>query len=92
MLKSLGSRRHKLDIYYDILNATKNGSLKTHIAGEARLNLGLLRQYLNYLVSLGLVTERTDIWKKRILYITSDKGHEYIEHYDALEYLITENL
>lgn len=91
MLKSLGSRRHRLDIYYDILIATRGGSLKTHIAGDARLNLGLLRQYLDYLVSMGLVTERTDIWKSRALYVTSDKGNEYIEHYDALENLITEN-
>jgi predicted transcriptional regulator len=91
MLKSMGSRRHRLDIYYDILIATRSGSLKTHIAGDAKLNLGLLRQYLNYLVSLGLVTERKDIWKSRILYITSDKGNEYVEHYDALESLITKN-
>ena len=68
-------RRSKLEIKIDILKALAcHGRLKlTHLMYKAKVNFGILKQYLELLVQHKLVKEEP-IDKKRVVYIITERG------------------
>ena len=76
-------RRHEIDIIIEILNIVKEGKLRTHIAGEARLNYAHMEKYLTRLKQKGLIEESVDE-KGLIIFHTSKRGYRAINLYDKL--------
>ena len=77
-------RRHKIDIYADILKVALNGARKTHIVGKANLNFRIIPPYLKTLIERGLLSETRELFRSRYMYWTTPKGVEFLEHYNAL--------
>ena len=77
-------RRHKLDIYADILKVTINGARKTHIVGKANLNFKIIPPYLETLIKRGLIKKSRKLFKSRYMYHITPKGVEFLDHYEAL--------
>lgn len=77
-------RRHKLDIYADILKVTLKGDLKTHIVGKANLNFRIIPPYLKTLIERGLMSKTRELFESRYMYRTTPSGVEFLVHYKAL--------
>lgn len=71
-------RRSKLDIYADILKVAREGAKKTHIVYKANLNFKILKEYLSFLLSKGLV-DNSDQY-----YYTTKQGTNFLENYQKL--------
>ena len=77
-------RRNDLEITAEILRAALNGAKKTHIVHKANLNYKILHEYLNILKKSGLIINKPGIIK------TTEKGLEYLKHYDGfVKYVLT---
>ena len=72
------ARRHKLDIFADILRLAINGAKMTRLVYQANTNFSKIKSYLDLLSEKGLIESHNDS-----LY-TTDKGIEYIEKYEEL--------
>lgn len=68
-----------MDITAAILRMSEKGSRKTHIMYGAKLSYKLLLDYLASLTSEGLLRKEGD------LYVTTEKGLEFLEGYDRLK-------
>ena len=93
MLVGLKSRRSKLEILLDVLNAIKNGTEKpTRIMYEANLSWKLLNDTLSYLVSQDLVMEldMSDSRDKRTnkVYKITQKGEALTRYFHHAEQLL----
>ena len=68
-------RRSKLEMYLDILRVlSQKGPLKlTHIMYKANVNCRVLKEYLDFLLSQGLVEERI-VGKSMVVYANTPKG------------------
>lgn len=77
-LKIIG-QRVKFEIMYTILVITKMGSLITPIVQKTRMNYKRTMYYLKVLQTKGLVTKNKDLW------ITTERGHEYINVFENLQ-------
>jgi predicted transcriptional regulator len=68
------NRRTRLEIYFDVLRAIKNGSnMKTHIMNAANVSHKRLNEMLKYLVSQGFIEEvRTLNWRDKRVGVSYD--------------------
>lgn len=73
-------RRGKIDIIADILKSVKQNKLtKTAIVYHANLNFKRASQYLNMLLSMGLVAVTDDAY-----YYITDIGKDYLQKINDL--------
>ena len=91
-LKSVGTlgtenkRRDRLNIIAEILNITKDGSLKTQIMYRANLSFAQLNEYLNFLKKIELVAIQKESNKN--VYHTTAKGLEYLKKYKDISEIL----
>lgn len=71
-------RRHKLDIYADILKLAANGAKTTKLVYQANTNFTNIKNYLEMLSEKGLV----EFYDGHVH--TTEKGIEYLERYEEL--------
>lgn len=76
-------RRHEVDIIIEILKMVKEGKIRTHIAGEARLNYARMEKYVIRLKQKGLIEESVEEHGLTIFH-TSKRGIRTINLYDKL--------
>ena len=79
-------RRDRLYIIAEILNITKDGSLKTQIMYRANLSFAQLNEYLSFLTKIDLLAAKNENGKK--VYGTTVKGKKYLEKYEDLANLL----
>ena len=72
-------RRSDIDIYADILKATREGIKKTRIVYQANLNFQIVKGYLKKLLEGGLLRKTEDR-----MFITTEKGFQFIHQYETL--------
>lgn len=75
-------RRHRLDIFADILRNAKTGIKKTPLVYRTNSNFGVIRDYLKVL------EERELVELKEGLILTTSKGSAFLEKYDILMQLL----
>ena len=82
-------RRSKLEMYIDILFALAHrGPLKlTHIMRKANINCIALKENLNFLITKGLVEERTFMKRRRLLiaYAVTQRGITVLKYFREME-------
>ncbi len=77
--------RSRIEIVSDLLVVAKTGTLWTHLMRKANLSGRMTTEYLNFLVSMGLVEELFDPeWKLRV-FRTTQKGLRFLEIYNSLQ-------
>ena len=80
-------RRSKLEMYVDILKVLgQKGPLKlTHIMYKANVNCKVLKEYLDFLLTQGLIEERVVGKKKnRIVYANTQRGIMVLKYFREL--------
>ncbi len=79
-------RRSKLEMYIDILKVlAQRGPLKlTHIMYKANVNCNVLKEYLDFLTTQGLVEERT-VGKCRVVYAATQRGLTVLKYFKELK-------
>ncbi len=80
-------RRSKLEMYVDILKVLgQKGPLKlTHIMYKANVNCKVLKEYLDFLLTQGLIEERYVGKKKnRIVYANTQRGITVLKYFREL--------
>ena len=77
--------RSKLDIFAEVLEATKIGKTKTAIVSQVNLNQRLATSTLKLLVDLGLVSERRN---SPTAYLTSERGLRFLQEYENLRRIL----
>jgi predicted transcriptional regulator len=82
-------RRSKLEMYVDILKVlAQRGPLKlTHIMYKANVNCSVLKEYLDFLITQGLVEEKT-IGKRRVVYGTTERGVTVLRYFRELKQVL----
>jgi len=70
------TRRSRMDIIIDILQAANSGASKTKIVYQANLNFNLARQYLDLLREQGLIEVNP---AGSSIYKTTAQGRRYLE-------------
>jgi predicted transcriptional regulator len=82
-------RRSKLEMYIDILKVLAHkGPLKlTHIMYKANVNCSVLKEYLDFLITQGLVEEKT-LGKKRIVYAITQRGLTVLKYFRELKIML----
>ena len=71
-----------MEISSDILKVALNGALKSHIVYKANINFKLGKTYLDNLMNSGLILGPNNGSR---VYLTTDKGREYIKHFEGLK-------
>ena len=79
-------RRDRLHIIAEILEISKNGSLKTQIMYRANLSFAQLNEYLDLLLDLELLQEGTE--NQKIVFKVTEKGDEYLQNYYKIKELL----
>jgi len=79
-------RRDRLFIIAEILNITKEGSLKTQIMYRANLSFAQLNEYLNFLTKIQLIEIKKE--NNKNVYRTTVKGQRYLEKYKDISELL----
>lgn len=79
---ALRKNRNRFEITRAILEVAKDGVGKTRIMYGANLSFKLLEDYLAVLVKSGLLRVREG---ERKMYMTSEKGLQFLREFDALE-------
>lgn len=82
-------RRSKLEICIDILDVLAfKGQLKiTHVMYKANVNRMVLREQLDFLISNGLVEQRT-LTRKHIVFAITKKGQSVLSTFRELDRLL----
>jgi predicted transcriptional regulator len=85
-------RRSKLEMYLDILRVLAHrGPLKlTHIMYKANVNCGVLKEYADFLISQGLIEERT-AGKARVIYAITQRGIALLKSFNELRQVLPIN-
>ena len=78
----MGKKRSDIEILADILKVANDGAKKSHIVYKANLNFKIVRNYLNILKNSGLITGPEG---RSNLYQTTEKGVEYINHFETFK-------
>ncbi len=81
------TRRSKLSIVADVLDAANGGALKTHIMYGANLSFKQLENYLEFTIESNLLEKTMGI--KRETYETTDKGKSFLQQYHEIKALLT---
>jgi len=79
-------RRDRLHIIAEILEISKNGSLKTQIMYRANLSFAQLNEYLNLLLDIELLKESAENGKT--VFKITGKGLKYLQNYYKLKELL----
>ena len=79
-------RRDRLHIIAEILNISKNGSLKTQIMYKANLSFAQLNEYLDLLLDLELLRETVE--NERTVFKVTEKGVKYLQSYYKIKELL----
>jgi predicted transcriptional regulator len=79
-------RRDKLYIIAEILDITRDGTLKTQIMYKANLSFTQLNEYLAFMLRIGLL-ERVNVNAKD-RYKASEKGLDFLQRYHAIDELL----
>jgi len=77
-----------MDIVYSILEASKQGALKTHIMFKCNLNSRQLQLYVQFLVDKELLTRSRVPPSPKVEYKTSERGRKYMQAYETLIELV----
>jgi predicted transcriptional regulator len=80
----MSGKRSDMEISADILKVTVNGALKSHIVYKANINFQLGKKYLDRLTNSGLIVDSVN---GRRVYLTTDKGKEYLKQFEDLKEL-----
>jgi len=79
-------RRDRLNILAEVLDITKEGSLKTQIMYRANLSFAQLSEYLDLLVTMKLIGIIRG--KQKTVYKTTNKGLRYLQNYREIIQLL----
>ena len=71
-------RRHKLDIFAEILRLARNGTKVTRLVYQANLNFTIIKKYLQALTEKGFV----ESYDGHIC--TTERGFEFLEKYEEM--------
>jgi len=77
--------RNRIEIAASLLSIARAGALKTHLMYRANLSYLMVSEYLNYLISAGLIEEKFDEDKATKLFHTTPKGLKFLEVYESLQ-------
>ena len=82
-------RRSKLETYVKILKvlAHKSPLKPTHIMQQANVNCSVLKKYLNFLTTEGVVEERT-IGGTRVVYTITQRGVIALKYFRELNQVL----
>lgn len=80
------SKRERMEITADILRVARGGANKTRIVYKANLNFGIVKGYLDRLMSRELL-----IFEKP-RYYTTEKGGTYLARFEGLRQVYSINL
>jgi len=83
---SLFLRRNNAEIVAGVLEAAKRDATITRIMYQAGMNFNQAQRYVNLLVEKGLLKTKTQ--GKKMFFLTSDKGLEYLRKYNELTELL----
>jgi predicted transcriptional regulator len=83
---AIGKNRSRVDIAAAILAVAQNGEMRTRIMEHSHLNSGRLRSYLEDLLKLGLIG--MNCVNGNNIYITSEKGIQYLAQYNRITNLL----
>ena len=81
-------RRDKLSIIAEILEISKEGTLKTQIMYRANLSFAQLNDYLKFMLKTGLLSKFRANGKD--VYTASDKGTDFMQRHFELTELLKE--
>jgi len=82
------SNRGYIEIIYSILDASREGALRTHIMFKCNLNSRQLQEYLQYLVDKGLLNRERVPPSSKVVYKTTEIGQKYMKAYEDLFELV----
>ena len=85
-MENENKRRDRLFIIAEILNITKEGSLKTQIMYRANLSFAQLNEYLNFLKKIELIKIKKE--NNKNVYRTTPKGQRYLAKYKDIAELL----
>lgn len=71
-------RRHRLDIFVEVLRLAEKGAKMTRLVYQTNSNFTVMKDYLQILVKKGFIESINGH-----IY-TTDKGFEFIDKYEAL--------
>jgi len=80
------AKRGTVEIFYDILSACRKPVNKTRIIYHCNINFIMFQKYLEVLIASGLLEISNN--ETRDLFITTEKGKDFIEYYRHLMGLI----
>lgn len=78
--------RDKLYIIAEILEITKDGSLKTQVMYRANLSFAQLKEYLDFLLKIDLV-KKVEV-SGRDVYQATEKGLDFLQRYREIRGLL----
>jgi len=81
----LSRKRNSIEISAEILRVAMSGVRKSHIVYKVNLNFKIVNKYLDHLVRSGLITVSSD---RNRIFSTTDKGHRYLDNFEAFESLL----
>ena len=84
----MSKKRSDIEIYAAILNTARVGAKKSHIVYKANLNFEIVEKYLDHLKSSGLIVKPESGSK---LFITTEKGIDYLSHFEELKDCLKES-
>jgi len=76
--------RSRIEIFYDIISATRASAKKTHLMYRSNLSFKQLDLYLNFLLKQKLVEERFDIETASRTYFITEKGLQFLSLFENL--------
>lgn len=83
-------RRDKLSIVAEILEITREGSLKTQVMYRANLSFTQLNNYLNFMLKINLLEKV--MRNEKEIYRATEKGTKFLQRYrEITELLKTES-
>ena len=88
-MSNASKRRDRHDIAVEILRTAVEGKIKTHIMYKAKLSYAQLNEYIDLLLTKGLL-ENLTIRQKRMdkkVFKTTQKGLDFIENFENVKRL-----
>jgi predicted transcriptional regulator len=80
--------RSRVEILYDIIDASRTTAKKTHLMYRSNLSFKQLDMYLHFLLQRELVEERLDVEDASKSYAITPKGMEFLSLFESLQDLM----
>ena len=80
-------KRGTVEIFYEILSTCRKPVNKTRIIYHCNINFVMFQKYLDIMTTSGLIKISND--ETRELFMTTDKGKNFIEYYKNMMSLMT---